>query len=129
MDGDAESTLLFYNLHVDRRVGERLNPFVELNGYHYLDEGAGTNAIKLGGGARLPVSSVQAALGLSGFEGMDIVHLGSDNVEGNDVVTLAVGCRFALTERASLGVAYERPLTRRRDILKQRVSFNLMVGF
>ena len=37
--------------------------------------------------------------------------------------------RYALADNVSIGVAYERPLTRRRDLLKQRITTNLTYGF
>ena len=70
---------------------------------------------------------MQGALGLSGFEGIDIANLGSDDVEGNDVLIWAVGFRAAIGERMSIGLAYERPLTSRRDIHKQRVWLNFLI--
>ncbi len=126
VDQDAESTVLSYHLHVDREIRPGLAPFVELNGYRYLQEGDGQNTVKLANGTRVTLSAAQAALGLSGFEGMDLVNLGSDDVRHNDVITWAIGFRAQLTPRVSLGFAYERPLTRRRDLLKQRFTLNLL---
>ncbi len=58
---------------------------------------------------------------------MDLLNLGSDDVKHNDVLTWVVGFRAQLRPGLSLGVAYERPLTTRRDILKQRISVNLLL--
>ena len=126
VDQDAESTVLFYHLHVDTELAAGFSPFVELNGYHYLQEGDGSGTIKLGNGSRLTLSQVQGALGLSGFEGLDLFNLGSEGVKHNDVLTWSVGFRKRVRDGVSLGLAYERPLTPRRDILKQRLSLNLL---
>lgn len=126
VDQDAESTVLSYHLHVDREILPGLAPFVELNGYRYMKEGDGQNTVKLANGSRLTLSQAQSALGLSGFEGADLLNLGSDDVRRNDVIYWAVGFRTQLTPRASLGFAYERPLTKRRDLIKQRFTLNLL---
>ena len=127
VDGDAEATPLFYNLHVDFQLTQRILPFIELNGIHYLDEGTGETQIRLGNGARLPLGTVQTVLGTGAFDGNDVVNLGSDGIEGNDIITMAIGTQVKLTERMTLGLAYERPVTRRRDLLKQRVSLMVMI--
>lgn len=127
VDQDAESTVLSYHLHVDRELlCPGLAPFVELNGYHYLQDGDGQNTVKLSDGSRLTLSAAQAALRLSGFEGYDVANLGSDGVQGNDVIAWAVGFRAQINPKVSLGFAYERPLTQRRDLLKQRFTLNLL---
>ena len=127
VDGDAESTVLTYGVHVDRELRKGLAPFVEILGHHYLDDGDGTNLVKLGSGAQLPISAVQAALGLSPFDGYDVANMGSDGVEGNDVMSWAVGFRAQILENVSLSLSYERPLLKRRDITKQRVTLNLLL--
>ncbi len=126
LDGDEESTPIFYNLHVDYAIREGLAPFVEINGLHYVDDGTGVAMHKLSTGARLSLAAVQAAVGTGAFEGNDLFNLGSNGVKGNDIVSLAVGTRFALSNRLSLGVAYELPISARKDLLKQRVSMNLL---
>ncbi|MFQ5473526.1 MAG: hypothetical protein ACE5FA_11680, partial [Dehalococcoidia bacterium] len=123
-DGDAESTPLFYNLHLDYQVSNAFTPFLEVNGTHYLDDGSGTGTVKLGSGARLSLSAAEAALGTSPQEGLDLLNLGANGVKGNDVISLAVGMRFSLSPKVQLGIAYEFPVTSRHDILKQRLTFN-----
>ncbi len=125
VDGDENSTPLFYNLHVAYPVTSRLTPFVELNGLHYLDEGDGSSTIRLKA-ASLPISAVQAVVGTGAFEGVDILNLGSNDVEGNDIITLAVGARYAITNNVSFGFSYEHPVTRRKDIIQQRFTISLL---
>jgi hypothetical protein len=129
VDGDAESQIVFYYLHLDHPVTDWLIPFVEFSGLSYVDEGDGSNPIKLFNGTRLPVDTVQSVLGVDPFEGYDVANVGSGRVEGDDVFAFAVGLRAKLTERLWLGLAYERPLTKRRHILKQRATMNLLYEY
>ena len=126
VDGDAQSTPLFYNLHVAYPVTSRLTPFVEMNGLHYLKEGDGSSTIKLKAGS-LPITAVQAIVGTGAFEGGDLLNLGSDDVKGNDLITAAVGVRYAINRNVSFGFSYERPVTRRKDILQQRFTVSLLL--
>jgi hypothetical protein len=50
-------------------------------------------------------------------------------VAGNDVVTFAAGARIPLTRRISVGAIYEFPLTRRKDLLAERVTANVLFEF
>jgi hypothetical protein len=127
VDGDAESTSGFYHLHMDWAFTPRLHPFVELSGQHFFDGGDGSNPIELKDGTELSLSAVQAALGTGAFEGNDILNLGSQGVKGHDLVTFAVGAQLRVTERWTLGFAYERPLTQRRDLIQQRFTIMLMM--
>jgi len=131
-DRDKESTSLFYNLHLDYGIASFLVPFAELNGYHWTDSGDGTFAVDTTlapPNDTLPLGIAQTALGTGRFEGADLVNLGSQNVGGHDLVTLAFGLRFPIGRHISLGFAYEFPITHREDIFKQRVSSNLTLEF
>lgn len=129
VDGDAESTSLFYNLQVGLPMGGRWVPFASLNGIHYLDEGDGSHLLKLGSGSRVSLSAVQTLLRTGAFEGLDIVNLGSDGIDGHDFVSWAAGLQVQVRDRLWVGLAYERPLTRRRDIMKQRLQLRVVLGF
>ncbi len=126
VDGDENSTPLFYHLHVAYPVTSRLTPFVEMNGLRYLKEGDGSSTIKLKA-ASLPISAVQTVVGTGPFEGVDILNLGSEGVDGNDVISLAVGVRYAINRYLSFGFSYEHPVTRRKDIIQQRFSISLVL--
>jgi hypothetical protein len=125
VDGDEESTLLYYNLHVGRQIFDRLVGVLELNGLHYIDDGDGSTRIKTSLG-RLPLSVVQSALRTGSFDGLDVANLGSEGVDGNDFISLSFGVQFQLRPGLHLGAAYERPITRRRDIMKQRATLLLV---
>jgi hypothetical protein len=62
-----------------------------------------------------------------GFEGNDMFNLGSNSVEGNDIVTASIGGRYKFGNYHETGVAYELPLTERKDLLEGRlyVDFTL----
>jgi hypothetical protein len=125
MDGGAESTFAFYNLHVDYAVTPILSPFVELNGISYTDDGNGHRPIKLANGASIPLSTAQSVLGTGGFEAVDFANLGSKNVAGQTYLTWALGLRCKLSPHSSIGIAYERPFTSDKEITLQRGTLSL----
>ncbi len=101
----------FLSLHVDYDLlGLRLvYPLVELNWYHYANNGA----------ARV-----------ASFEGQDLFNLGSTNVSGNDVLTLALGLRLRLLhEWIHAGFAYEFPISNREDLLDYRITLDVSFRF
>ena len=127
-DTDKQSTQLFYNLHLDYALFAHFVPLVELNGYHWTDSGNGSLPVETSVGT-LRLDFAQAALGSGGFEGLDLLNLGSPGVSGNDIVTFAVGARIPITRNLSLGAVYEFPLTDRDDLLKERVTANVLLEF
>jgi len=50
--------------------------------------------------------------------------LGSTGVTGNDIVTQAIGIKFKRNKNREIGIAYEVPVTSRRDVLKNRLTFD-----
>lgn len=129
VDGDAESTYAFYNLHAAVPICNRLTPFAALNGITYIDDGDGSGTIKLSDGSRLSLSTVESVLGLGYTEGADIANLGSDDVEGHDYLTWAVGMGAKLGKHVWMGLAYERPFSSNRHwITQQRVALQVVVS-
>jgi len=120
-DTAQDSTSLFYNLHLDYALGAHFSPFVEVNGIHWTSGGDGTQAVTTTVGT-LSLAAAQAALGTGPFEGFDVANLGSAGVAGNDIVTMAWGARFPVDDKTSLGLSYEREISDRKDIFKQRVT-------
>ncbi len=129
LDGDANSTYIHYNFHLDYALTPKVSPFIEVSGISYTSSGDGSTNIDLESGGRLSLAEVQSALNTGGFEGNDFANLGSPDVDGHDVITGAVGVRFQFSDDLSLGLAYERPLTSRKDLLKQRVSVMAVYEF
>lgn len=127
-DRSDMSTFLFYNLHLDYAVYENFVPFVEFSGQHWTDGGDGGLTVHTTVGD-LPLRVVQAAFGTGSGEGNDVVNLGSQGVEGNDIVTMAVGARFPITRHVHAAFSYEFPLTTREDLYQQRIHTNLTYEF
>ena len=115
-DSDASSTSSFISAHASYRVTERFTPLVELNWFHVLDTGDGTST---------DIS------GITEFEGGDLLNLGANNASTNrDIVTLAAGARYKLTNAVSLGAAYEIPLTNdENNLMKSRITADLVWTF
>lgn len=58
------------------------------------------------------------------IEGLDLINLGSVGVAGNDIVTGALGVKYKPSCHTEIGLAWEVPLTDRRDILDDRLTFD-----
>lgn len=129
LDPDAQSTSLFYHLHLDYAVHRFLVPFVEIGGFTYTDGGDGSTKIRLRGGDEVRLRDAQALLGEDPEEGYDYANLGSKSMAGHTVVAGSVGVRVPLTEHVILGAAWEYPLTPSRDVLRQRASMNVIIEF
>ena len=89
----------------------------------------GTAQIRLANGTRLPLSVVQTALGTGPFEGADVANLGSEDVNGLDLWTWAVGAHVPITDHLTLSVAYERPFSHHKGIFHQRVTTMVALEF
>jgi hypothetical protein len=61
--------------------------------------------------------------------GQDLFNLGSTGIGGNDVVTGAFGVKYKPRTNMEIGVAYEFPYTRRKDIIQNRLTVDLIVRF
>lgn len=105
---DSRSELFFTGLHVDYSIFDRVYPLVELNWYHYTRNGQARAA---------------------NFEGQDLFMLGSNNVSGNDIVTLAAGVRFKITEAVQAGIVYEFPITKQDDLLRYRITADVIYRY
>lgn len=103
------SQMWYWSNHLDYQLTDTLYSVVELNWYHWMKSGQ-----------RLP--------GV-GFEGGDIFNLGSGDVAGNDIVTLSLGGRFNIFDNTEWGVAYEIPVTQRKDMMQGRLYVDFIVRF
>ena len=141
VDGDRDSTSVFYNYHLDQAIevdfvpgATAIVPFIELNGLVWVDSGDGSSSIDLSGAGRAPLGAVQDLLypGVTAdrrFEGADIANLGSSGMSGEDLVTMAWGFWVPFDCGISAGASYERVLSQRKDIFEQRATFMLSLGF
>ena len=107
-------------------MSDFFSPFLALNGISYVRDGDGTSTIDTSLG-KLSVDAVQTALSTGRFEGLDYTNLGSPGVDGNDIITLAAGAAFPIHRNVTVSFAYERPITGRRDIFKQRATLSVLL--
>lgn len=105
-DGKHDSSMAHYAGHVDYEVFDGLFGVFEINGFSVIDQGARTKG---------------------NFEGVDLVNFGSTN--SGTVISAAFGARYRLTDTILIGVAYERPVTHREDILGSRVYVDLVLRY
>lgn len=139
MNGDKDSSSLFYNLHLDQAFevdcipGARfVVPFIELNGMTWVDSGDGSSTIETDIG-RISIRDAQNALSfrtanLRG-EGFDVANLGSRAIAGESVITMAWGVRVPFDMGISAGVSYERAISQRKDIFEQRWTWMISYEF
>lgn len=112
-ESSSDTKSFHYHVHLDHRISSCFIPLIELNGYHSMSD-----------------SDRDADLGIPlGFEGFDLTNFGSSNVDGNDVVTMAVGFRSELTRCLSFGTAYEWSVTDREDLFEERITCDLSYRF
>jgi hypothetical protein len=108
-----DNRAIHWHLHTDFEAFKDVNAVFELNGMHYM-ESARRNA-----GLGVPL----------GIEGFDYTNLGSEGVDGNDVITWGVGFRWKLDKDISVGAAFERPLSDHKDVFQQRVTLDVTYRF
>lgn len=107
-NGTDNSQSFIWSHHVDRQIGCRFYPAVELHWLHYTKSGEA-----------LPIN----------FEGGDLINLGSADVAGNDLAVMAAGFAYKVSEAVQLAVAYEFPVSSREDILDERLTCNLILRY
>lgn len=137
IDGDKDSSSIFYNIHLDQAFAidfipgaDFIVPFIELSGISWVDGGDGSATLDLDGPGRISLRAAQdALLGGERFEGADVANLGSSGVAGEDLVTMAWGVRVPFRNGISTGLAYERVLSRKEGIFEQRVTAMISYEF
>ncbi len=110
VDDDASSHFMYWSNHWDYQVRKGWYGVAELNWFHWTDGG-------------------DNSLGLTGVEGFDAFNLGSGGVDGNDIVTGALGAKYKPNRTTEVGFAYEVPLTERRDIIDSRLTVDLILRY
>lgn len=109
-DDDLNSSFIYWSNHFDYQFRKGWYALAEFNWYHWTD----------GGSDRL---------GLTGVEGGDLFNLGSGGVNGNDIVTGAFGVKYKPNRTTEIGIAWENPLTDRRDVLENRLTVDLILRY
>jgi hypothetical protein len=109
-DRAEESSLAFWSNHFDHRIGcSNLYILAEINWYHYMGSGR--------------------TFTLAPIEGGDLFNLGTVGVAGNDIVTGAFGLKYRPSHRVELGIAWENPITERRDVLDNRLTVDCILRY
>jgi hypothetical protein len=109
-DQDANSSFLYWSNHFDYQVRRGWYALMEFNWYHWAVDG-------------------DNRLGLTGVEGGDLFNFGSAGVAGNDIVTGAFGVKYKPHRLTELGIAWENPLTDRRDVLEDRLTIDAIFRY
>ena len=120
---DAQSLTGSISLHASYEVTPWFIPLVELNWFHTFDPGDGSLTFTNQLGNTVPA--------VANFEAGDLINWGSVNGDVNrDFVTLGVGFRSKLSNTASLGFAYEFPLTEEEEgLMEDRFTVDLVWRF
>jgi hypothetical protein len=120
---NEQSTNGWMSAHASYELCSWFIPLVELNWFHVIDAGDGRGNYPNQVGGAVP--------GVIPFEGGDLFNLGAVNSGNNrDFISAAIGFRSRITEAATVGVAYEVPLTDDQDsLMKDRVTLDLIWTF
>jgi hypothetical protein len=108
------SDYFFNSYHLDYDIPcccHKLFPLVELNWYHYTNNGNSRNL---------------------NFEGTDLFNFGSNSVAGLNYLRMAFGARYVPFQWLQVGSAFEIPLTpsaSSRDIERFRLTFDVIFRY
>jgi len=108
VDRDHDATSYHAALHVDYEVVRGLFGVLETNVITVLNEGDRTDSSLLGS-----------------FEGYDLLSFGS--TEAGTVATMGFGARYRLGRNALFGLAYEVPVTTRKDLIDFRIGLDFVL--
>ena len=108
-DSSEESQMWYWSNHLDYQVLRNWYLLTEYNWYHWMKSGNNTFA--------------------PGIEGGDLFNFGSTGVAGNDIVTGAFGAKYKPNRHVEIGVAWELPLTERRDVLENRLTVDAILRY
>lgn len=103
-----ESQVCYWSNHWDCQLLGPLYGLIEVNWFHWMQSGEN---------------------GVPGIEGLDLFNLGSTGVAGNDIVTGAAGFRYKASDHLIAGIAWEFPLSNRRDIIDNRWTIDLILRY
>ncbi len=109
-DRRSESSIAYWSNHFDKRLGcSNLYALAEFNWYHYMGSGQDFT--------------------LAPIEGGDLFNFGAVGVAGNGIVSGAFGMKYKPSGNMELGVAWEVPLTSRRDVLDNRLTVDAIFRY
>ena len=64
-----------------------------------------------------------------GFEGMDLVNFGANDISGRGTLSLAPGFRYKFNDHLQLGTAFEFMLTKPQDLESFRLTVDLIFRY
>lgn len=108
VSSSREPTLIDWHLQLSPADAGEFVPLLEVNGYYYIKDANGPGVA---------------------IEALDYGTVGTSQVEGQNVITGALGGRWRVSDTSHIGLAYERPMTNRKYIFKDRVTADWMVRF
>jgi hypothetical protein len=108
-DTTQESQVWYWSNHLDRKITDKIYVLAEVNWYHWMKSGSQT--------------------AVPGVEGLDLFNFGSTGVAGNNIVTGAFGFKMKPRSNMELGLAWEAPLTQRRDIIDNRLTVDCILRY
>ena len=129
VDPGFQSNSVFYHVYVDYQVHPRFTPFIQFSGTTWTGNGDGTFPITLKNNSTIPLSLAQAALGTGPFDGADVANLGSEDISGSTLLTMAVGAHVKLMDHLIWSAAWEHVISGHKGIFDQRVTTALSVEF
>jgi len=107
-DSGVQSSSWYWSNSFDVQLTRRFYGLFQVNWFHWFDSGTALAA---------------------NFEGNDLFNLGSTNVKGNDIVTSSFGGRYKFGRYHEAGIAYEVPLTERKDLLQSRLYLDVILRY
>lgn len=110
MDRVYNTGFLYTDLHLDYGLWNWFYPLVELNWFHYTS----------GGNWGIP-----HAVG----EGDGHINFGTSGMNGDNLVTIAIGAKAKLNRHVDLGIAWETPISNREDLIADRITSELILRY
>lgn len=110
LDSKQNSSFFFTQVHIDKQLFGWLYPLAELNWYQYVN----------GGDRGLP-----SILG----EGDGLINLGTSGMSGRDLLTAALGVKARVSRNFETGVAWETPLSSRKDLMLHRLQVEMIFRY
>jgi hypothetical protein len=108
-DPNKNSEFWYWSNHLDRKIGDNFYVLTEVNWFHWYRSGANTAT--------------------SGVEGLDFFNFGSSGVGSANIITLAPGAKYKPNDNLELGIAYEIPVTERRDVIQNRLTLDMIIRY
>lgn len=98
------SKMFYWSNHLDYQVSKKFYLLGEVNWFNWFQ-----------GGNSAAVPNI---------EGGDLINIGSNDVAGNNIVTAAMGVKMRVSGLSEMGLAYEIPLSSRRDFMDNRLTLD-----